>query len=93
MAERFTLQRPKLPPSMYEGLPTTIPIESPESGVARRTANVRYRRDQGMVERWVVSAWVLSRKTVSEKIPVVVTCGRWPRFSDAKPRLKSCKRK
>ena len=54
------LQRLKLPPSMYECLATTSLIESPESGVARRTANVRYRRDQGMVKRWVASAWVLT---------------------------------
>ena len=47
-------------PRRTKCLATTNLIESPESGVARRTANVRYRRDQGMVERWVASAWVLT---------------------------------
>jgi putative transposase len=60
MAEMFTLQRLKLPPSVYKCLATTNLIESPQSGVARRTANVKYWRDQGMVERWVASAWLLT---------------------------------
>jgi len=88
----FTLQRLKLPPSLYKCLATTNLTESPQSGVARQTANVKYRRDQGMVERWVASAWY-SPKTVSEKSPAIVTCGRWPRFSDPKPGLKSRRRK
>jgi transposase-like protein len=41
-------------------LATTNLIESPQSGVARRTANVKYWRDQAMVERWVASAWLLT---------------------------------
>jgi hypothetical protein len=77
MTEISTLRRLKLPPSLYKRLATTNLIESPESGVARRTTNVKYRRDQ----------------TVSEKSPAVVTCGRWPRFSGAKPRLKPHRRK
>jgi hypothetical protein len=52
----FTLQRLKLPPSPYKCLATTNVIESPQSGVARRTANVTRRRDREMVERWVASA-------------------------------------
>ena len=35
-------------------------IESPQSGVARRTANVTRWRDPEMVERWVASAWLLT---------------------------------
>jgi len=62
MAEMFTLQRLKLPPSLYKCLATTNVIESPQSGVARRTANVTRWRDQGMVERWVASAWLLTEK-------------------------------
>jgi hypothetical protein len=58
MAEMFTLQRLKLPPSLYRCLATTNPIESPQSGVTRRTANVKYWHDQGLVERWVASAWL-----------------------------------
>jgi putative transposase len=40
MAEMFTLQRLKLPPSLYKCLATTNLIESPHSGAARRTVNV-----------------------------------------------------
>jgi len=60
MAEMFTLQRLKLPPSLHKCLATTNLIESPQSGVARRTANVKFWRDQGMVERWVASDWLLT---------------------------------
>ena len=48
MAEMFTLQRLKLPPSLYKCLATTNLIERPQSSVARRTANVKDWRDQ----RW-----------------------------------------
>ena len=60
MAEMFTLQRLKLPPSLYKCLATTNVIESPQGGVARRTGNVTRWRDQEMVERWVASAWLLT---------------------------------
>jgi hypothetical protein len=60
MAEMFTLQRLKLPPSRYKCLAATNLIESSQSGVTRRTANVKYWRDQGMAGRWVASAWVAS---------------------------------
>jgi putative transposase len=62
LAEMFTLQRLKLPPSLYKCLATTNVIESPHSGVSRRTANVTYWRDQEMVERWVASAWLHTEK-------------------------------
>jgi len=62
MAEMFTLQRLNLPPSLYKCLATTNVIESPQSGVARRTGNVTRWRDQGMVERWVASAWLFTEK-------------------------------
>ncbi len=39
-AEMFTIQRLKLPPPLYECLGTTNIIESPQSGVQKRTANV-----------------------------------------------------
>ena len=56
----FTLQRLKLPPSLDKCLATANLIESPQSGVARRTANAKFWRDRGMVERWVASAWLLT---------------------------------
>jgi transposase-like protein len=62
MAEMFTIQRLKLPPSLYKCLATTNVIESPQGGVARRTGNVTRWRDQDMVERWVASAWLLTEK-------------------------------
>jgi putative transposase len=43
----------------YESAATN-PIETPRSGVARRTAKGKYWRDPGMVERWVASAWLLT---------------------------------
>jgi putative transposase len=62
LAEMFTLQRMKLPPSLYKCLATTNVIESPQGGVARRTGNVTRWRDQEMVERWVASAWLLTEQ-------------------------------
>jgi hypothetical protein len=75
MAEMFTLHSLKLPPSQYKCPATTNLIESPQSGVARRTANMKYWRDR----EW--SSVGLPRpgyslKTVSEKSPAIVTCGR-----------------
>jgi hypothetical protein len=48
------------PPWLYKCLAAANLIESPRSGVARRTANGKYWRDRGMVERWVASAWLLT---------------------------------
>jgi transposase-like protein len=62
MAEMFTVQRLKLPPSLYKCLGTTNVIESPQSGVQKRTNNVSRWRDAAMVERWVASAWLLTEK-------------------------------
>lgn len=62
MAEMFTVQRLKVPPSLYKCLGTTNVIESPQSGVQKRTNNVTRWRDAAMVERWVASAWLLTEK-------------------------------
>lgn len=62
LAEMFTIQRLKLPPSLYKCLGTTNVIESPQSGVQKRTGNVTRWRDADMVERWVASAWLLTEK-------------------------------
>jgi len=62
MAEMFTVQRLKLPPSLFKCLGTTNVIESPQSGVQKGTSNVTRWRDAGMVERWVASAWLLTEK-------------------------------
>jgi putative transposase len=71
MTEMFTVQRLNLPPSLYRCLGTTNVIESPQSGVQKRTANVTRWRDAGMVERWAASAWLLTehsfRKVIGHK--------------------------
>jgi len=62
MQEMFTLQRLQIPDSLHKCLATTNVIESPQSGVERRTDNVTRWRDAGMVQRWVASAWLLTEK-------------------------------
>jgi transposase-like protein len=62
MPEMFTIQRLKLPPSLYKCLGTTNVIESPQSGVQKRTNNVTRWRTAEMVQRWVASAWLLTEK-------------------------------
>jgi putative transposase len=62
MAEMFTIQKLNLPPSLYKCLGTTNVIESPQSGVQKRTSNVTRWRTGEMVERWVASAWRLTEK-------------------------------
>jgi hypothetical protein len=58
----FTIQKLKLPPSLYTCLGTTNLIESPQSGVQKRTGNVTRWRDSAMVERWAAAAWLLTEK-------------------------------
>lgn len=62
LKEMFTLQRLQIPESLHKCLATTNLIESPQSGVERRTHNVTRWRDADMVERWVASAWLLTEK-------------------------------
>jgi len=62
MAEMFTLQRLQIPESLHKCLATTNLIESPHSGVRRRTHKVSRWRDAGMVQRWAASAWLLTEQ-------------------------------
>ena len=62
MKEMFTLQRLKIPTSLHKCLATTNLIESPHSGVQKRTRNVCRWRDADMAERWAASAWLLTEK-------------------------------
>ena len=62
LKEMFTLQRLQIPASLHKCLATTNIIESPQSGVERRTRNVTRWRDADMAHRWVASAWVLTEK-------------------------------
>jgi len=62
MKEMFTLQRLKIPASLHKCLATTNLIESPHSGVLKRTRNVCRWRDADMAERWAAAAWLLTEK-------------------------------
>jgi len=62
MKEMFTLQRLQIPESLHKCLATTNVIESPQSGVSRRTHKVTRWRTADMVQRWVASAWLLTEK-------------------------------
>lgn len=62
MVEMFTLQRLRIPESLHKCLATTNIIESPQSGVERRTGNVTRWRDAEMVERWAASACLLTER-------------------------------
>jgi putative transposase len=62
MKEMVTLQRLKIPASLHKCLATTNLIESPHSGVRKRTRNICRRRDADMAERWAASAWLLTEK-------------------------------
>lgn len=60
--EMFTINRLGLPPSLHRCLGTTNLIESPQSGVRKRTGNVSRWRNGEMVLRWVAGAYLLTEK-------------------------------
>lgn len=62
LPEMFTMQRLKIPPSLYKCLGTTNLIESPQSGVRKKTGNITRWRNAEMVERWAASAWLATEK-------------------------------
>jgi len=62
MPEMFTLQRLQIPPSLHKCLATTNIIESPQSGIRKRTRNVTRWRNSDMVQRWAASAWLHTEK-------------------------------
>ena len=63
LSEMFTLQRLKIPESLHKCLGTTNIIESPQSGVQRRTGNVSRWRDEDMAHRWAASAWLMTESS------------------------------
>jgi putative transposase len=63
LEETFTVNRLGLPPSLHRCLATTNLIESPQSGVRKRTGNVSRWRDGEMVLRWVAGAYLLTEKS------------------------------
>jgi len=62
LEEMFTINRLGLPPSLHRCLGTTNLIESPQSGVRKRTGNVCRWREGEMVLRWVAGAYLLTEK-------------------------------
>ncbi len=58
LAETFTVNRLGLPGALRRCLCTTNVIESPNSGIRRRTGRVTRWTDGSMVLRWVASALI-----------------------------------
>ncbi len=62
LRETFTINRHDVPPSLHRCLATTNIIESPQSGVRKKTGNVCRWRDGEMILRWVAGAFLLTEK-------------------------------
>ena len=62
LEETFTINRLDLPSSLHRCLGTTNLIESPQSGVRKRTGNVCRWREADMVMRWVAGAYLITEK-------------------------------
>ena len=62
LEETFTINRLGLPPSLHPDQVGTNLIESPQSGVRRRTSNVCRWRGGDMVLRWVAGAYLATEK-------------------------------
>ena len=63
LAETFTVNRLGLPGALRRCLCTTNVIESPHSGIRRRTGRVTNWKDGVMVLRWVASALIETEKS------------------------------
>ncbi len=63
LAETFTVNRLGLPGALRRCLCTTNVIESPNSGIRRRTGRVTRWTDGSMVLRWVASALTETEKS------------------------------
>jgi hypothetical protein len=62
LEETFTINRHDVPPSLHRCLATTNVIESPQSGVRKKTSNVCRWRDGDMILRWVAGSFLLTEK-------------------------------
>jgi len=62
LQETFTVHALGLPPALRRCLATTNLIESPQSGVRRRTRRVTRWRDGAMALRWAATAWLATEK-------------------------------
>jgi transposase-like protein len=63
MAETFTVNRLGLPGALRRCLCTTNVIESPNSGIRRRTGRVSRWKDGSMLLRWVATALIETEKS------------------------------
>ena len=63
LEETFTVNRLDVPVSLHRCLVTTNLIESPHSGVRKKTGNVCRWRSGEMILRWVAGAWLLTEKS------------------------------
>jgi transposase-like protein len=62
LEETFTINLLDVPPSLHRCLATTNIIESPQSGLRRRTRNVTRWRDAAMAKRWAAAALVMTER-------------------------------
>ena len=62
LEETFTVNALGLPASLRRCLSTTNLIESPQSGVRRRTGRVTHWRDGSMALRWAATAFLQTEK-------------------------------
>lgn len=62
LEETFTINTLDIPPSLHRCLATTNIIESPQSGLRRRTRNVTRWRDAAMAKRWAAAALVMTER-------------------------------
>lgn len=62
LEETFTINTLDVPPSLHRCLATTNIIESPQSGLRRRTRNVTRWRDAAMAKRWAAAALVMTER-------------------------------
>lgn len=63
LEETFTINRADVPPRLHRCLATTNIIESPQSGVRKKTGNVCRWRDPAMILRWVAGAFLLTERS------------------------------
>jgi transposase-like protein len=62
MQECFTINRLDVPPSLHRCLASTNVIESPQSGLRRRTRRICRWRDKPMAKRWAAAALLATER-------------------------------
>ena len=62
LEETFTINTLDVPPSLHRCLATTNIIESPQSGLRRRTRNVTRWRNAAMAKRWAAAALLMTER-------------------------------